>query len=115
MKNAESTAKLEFFTALAKKFYLTMFEANKENTYKIDLSLNRDTTVMLLASKVGGKDLPKSTFHLRKTFMLYQLHRIVACVLMKQMMTLRPLDPDLQLRLQNLCLWMTLIKRPMSF
>jgi hypothetical protein len=66
MKNAESTAKLEFFTALAKKFYLTNFEANEENTYKIGLSLNRDTTVMLLASKVGGKDLPKSTFYLRK-------------------------------------------------
>jgi hypothetical protein len=43
-----------------------MFEANEENTYKIDLSLNRDTTVMFLASKVGGKDLLKSTFHLRK-------------------------------------------------
>ncbi|KAI2512121.1 hypothetical protein MHU86_2208 [Fragilaria crotonensis] len=67
MKHAEaSSAKLEFFTGLARKFYLTMFEANEENTYKIDLSLNRDTTVMLLASKVGSKDLPKSTFYLRK-------------------------------------------------
>ena len=70
MKNAETTAKLEFFTSLARKFYLSAFEANAENTYKIELSLNRDSTAMLLASKVGNKELPKSTLYLRKNIVV---------------------------------------------
>jgi hypothetical protein len=70
MRIAKTTAKLQFFTSLATKFYLNAFEANAENTYKIDLSLKRDTTVMLLASKVGNKELQKPTFHLRKNIVV---------------------------------------------
>ena len=70
MKNAETTAKLEFFTSLARKFYLSAFEANADNTYKIELSLNRDSTAMLLAAKVGNKELPKSTLYLRKNIVV---------------------------------------------
>jgi hypothetical protein len=47
MMNLETTAKLEFFTSLARKFYLNAFDArNAENTFKIELSLNWDMTVM---------------------------------------------------------------------
>ena len=70
MKNAETTAKLEFFTSLARKFYLNAFHANAENTFKIDLSLNRDMTVMLLASKIGSKELQKPTFCSRKNIVV---------------------------------------------
>ncbi len=70
IKNAETTAKLEFFTSLAKKFCLNAFDANAENRFKIDLSLNRDMTVMLLASKVRNKELQKPTFFLRKNIVV---------------------------------------------
>jgi hypothetical protein len=70
MKNAETTATLEFFTSLARTLYLNAFDANAENAFKIDLSLNRDMTVMLLASKVGNKELQKPTFFLRKNIVV---------------------------------------------
>jgi hypothetical protein len=70
MKNGETTAKVEFFTSLARRLYLNAFEANAENTYKIDLSLNREMTVMLLASKVGNKELQKPTFFSRKSIVV---------------------------------------------
>ena len=35
MKNAETTSKLEFFTSLARTFYLNAFDANAENTFKL--------------------------------------------------------------------------------
>ena len=48
MKNAETTAILTS-SHLWQKNFLTAFDANAENTFKIDLSLNQDMTVMLLA------------------------------------------------------------------
>jgi hypothetical protein len=39
MRITETTAKLQFFTSLARKFYLSAFEANAENTFKIDRSI----------------------------------------------------------------------------
>ncbi len=70
IKNAETTAKLDFFISLAKKFYLNAFDANAENTFKIDLSLTRNMNEMVLASKVGNKDLQKPTFYLRKNIVV---------------------------------------------
>jgi hypothetical protein len=32
MKNAETTAKLEFFTSVGRKFYFNTFQVNAENT-----------------------------------------------------------------------------------
>jgi hypothetical protein len=113
MKNAEMTAKLEFFTSLAKKFYLNAFDANAENTFKIDLSLNRDMTVMLLASKVGNKELQKPIFSCAKTLLSCQLCRIVACVL-KQMKSRSSQDPEVLVLFKRLCLWKTLMKGLMS-
>jgi hypothetical protein len=35
MKDAETTAKIEFFTSLARTFYLNAFDENAENTSKL--------------------------------------------------------------------------------
>ncbi len=113
MKNAETTAKLEFFTSLAWKFYLNAFDANDESTHKIELSLNRDMTVMLLASKVRNKDLQKPTFSSRKNIVVV-LATSYRCVCPGAADVLRQ-DPELLLRVQKVYLRKMLMKGLMSY